>query len=200
MLSEWADANRILSVSIRARPIGRAMRVPSLPRPVPRPVSIRARPIGRAMRRRACSSAMGYRVSIRARPIGRAMPRPGRGGWVGRWFQSAPGQLAGRCRLFRYIPPPIQVGFNPRPANWPGDAHRQAHKRHPYPRFNPRPANWPGDAVIVDLFMPSRAAFQSAPGQLAGRCPTRAKYIKPVQSFNPRPANWPGDAQRGQNT
>ena len=65
-----------LSVSIRARPCGRAM--PVEPRRLSLcwcPVSIRARPCGRAMR--TCTRFCFWRVavSIRARPCGRAMRR-----------------------------------------------------------------------------------------------------------------------------
>jgi hypothetical protein len=39
-------------------------------------------------------------------------------------FQSTPGQLAGRCATA--IPIRGRRGFNPRPANWPGDACKRA--------------------------------------------------------------------------
>ena len=62
-------------------------------------------------------------------------------------FQSTPGQLAGRCSA--RCPAPSWVNsFNPRPANWPGDAPRTPRRPWRRPCFNPRPANWPGDAVI----------------------------------------------------
>ncbi len=85
-------------------------------------------------------------------------------------FQSAPGQLAGRCPS-KWLADPAYRGFNPRPANWPGDADEYAHGHHAVHGFNPRPANWPGDA------------------------PNCIRPILQQFRFNPRPANWPGDAQ-----
>ena len=87
----------LFDVSIRARPIGRAMpRNPAAP--VRRlPVSIRARPIGRAMLARNVLYRALAAVSIRARPIGRAMHLVFECTNGAQMFQSAPGQLAGRC-------------------------------------------------------------------------------------------------------
>jgi len=60
-------------------------------------VSIRARPIGRAMQRQGATNTGARDVSIRARPIGRAMRLSGGTTRPPRSFQSAPGRLAGRC-------------------------------------------------------------------------------------------------------
>ena len=107
-------------------------------------------------------------------------------------FQSAPGQLAGRCDRAR-VEQLLAPGFNPRLANWPGDAELSIPRQSTDCSFNPRPANWPGDAhnhvsKQPDKFVSIRArpigrampaphavmgltdSFQSAPGQLAGRC------------------------------
>ncbi len=163
-----------------------AGRCRSSSRAVDHGVSIRARPIGRAMPIVRQPSASPT-VSIRARPIGRAMR-------IG-----TPADVNRTC-------------FNPRPANWPGDARDRygAVAR----RFNPRPANWPGDApaapsdpgATVSIrarpigramrclgVIVAQATFQSAPGQLAGRCPS-GRSLRGRLCFNPRPANWPGDA------
>ncbi len=135
-----------------------------------RPVSIRARPSGRAMpKRRGVPTALTD-VSIRARPSGRAMLQRRTLPPVERWFQSAPGHLAGRCRSARLPLWPVRR-FNPRPAIWPGDAKKQDRLQRKRPSFNPRPAIWPGDAVTAH-----------------GR---RAHH----RGFNPRPAIWPGDAK-----
>jgi hypothetical protein len=64
----------------------------------------------------------------------------------GRLFQSTPGQLAGRCHPGRNRRSDRPPGFNPRPANWPGDARRLEVEVKRRDGFNPRPANWPGDA------------------------------------------------------
>ena len=210
---------RSLVVSIRARPIGRAMPPTPARHAAPFDVSIRARPIGRAMPcpvgdppERAC-------VSIRARPIGRAMPACADADQRGIEFQSAPGQLAGRCDRIAHAAEPGRRCFNPRPANWPGDAaaRRPAHgRRHVSIRARPigRAMRRPVDRCVT-----RRSMFQSAPGQLAGRCRRlewrvasrevsirarpigrampgrRAPRWLPVACFNPRPANWPGDAR-----
>ncbi len=110
-------------------------------------------------------------VSIRARPIGRAMRGHQTAAGMRRdcEFQSAPGQLAGRCPAAQWQTPAFD-GFNPRPANWPGDA-------------------WNSRNVCNQWL-----TFQSAPGQLAGRCPSSASRAPRLSGFNPRPANWPGDA------
>ena len=186
-------------------------------------------------------------VSIRARPIGRAMravaaPVPR----VSGVFQSAPGRLAGRCRGQQYARWLHMTSFNPRPADWPGDAASSGCLAIARPRFNPRPADWPGDATqaacavhcslvsirarpigramrgLVTAPRPDRWMFQSAPGRLAGRCARwqpsaasaavvsiRARPIgramraaasaqsRRLACFNPRPADWPGDAVYG---
>ncbi len=140
-------------VSIRARPIGRAMRWVKAAYDWGRGVSIRARPIGRAMRWVKAAYDWGRGVSIRARPIGRAMPEEHPDAASVQGFQSAPGQLAGRCvergRRVRH-----DHSFNPRPANWPGDAPSiLLHSSH-CKSFNPRPANWPGDAFSAGSYSP----------------------------------------------
>ena len=84
-------------------------------------------------------------VSIHARPIGRAMPAIAFKPVTTPMFQSTPGQLAGRC-LPGLVQQPAPRRFNPRPANWPGDAPASVERPAPSRRFNPRPANWPGDA------------------------------------------------------
>ena len=157
-------------------------------------VSIRARPIGRAMPECDFAAARRLSVSIRARPIGRAM-RTARAAMrtIRTMFQSAPGQLAGRCASHWHRSLQLRGCFNPRPANWPGDAVQSGHdaamtavsiRARPIGRamrpvqapiadqhrFNPRPANRPGDAARSRSAGHGRAAFQSAPGQLAGRC------------------------------
>jgi len=155
-------------------------------------VSIRARPVGRAMRVVAMLGLGGGHVSIRARPVGRAMrlrPGPHR---RPPGFQSAPGQLAGRCSDHPNRTTETTC-FNPRPASWPGDARAPSRQGGDAGGFNPRPASWPGDAILnharalgwlvsirarpVGRAMPCVGAwsgwvgmFQSAPGQLAGRC------------------------------
>ena len=135
-------------------------------------VSIRARPIGRAMPPFRVASDHWQGVSIRARPIGRAMPWDRHDRAESLLFQSAPGQLAGRCRsrsprrsqchevsirarpIGRAMPLPVRRKslftrcFNPRPANWPGDASVGLICSSITTRFNPRPANWPGDAGV----------------------------------------------------
>ncbi len=172
-------------------------------------VSIRARPIGRAMPLPSLSRVRRLRFNPRpANWPGDAASRS-TGIWLALVFQSAPGQLAGRCVATER--------FNPRPANWPGDANARhswfqsapgqlagrcagrAYVRRIHRSFNPRPANWPGDAGLpatgrwpagvsirarpIGRAMPSRAAAVHAPGSMPGKC-----------CFNPRPANWPGDA------
>ena len=132
-------------------------------------------------------------------------------------FQSAPGQLAGRCTRTRGTGP-RPSGFNPRPASWPGDALTVRASSQPQQGFNPRPASWPGDASSNLSASSAVKPFQSAPGQLAGRClspqwagpywsvsirarpagramPAAWAFLaRRTTRFNPRPASWPGDA------
>ena len=61
-------------------------------------------------------------------------------------FQSAPGREAGRCRYLVDILT-RHTGFNPRPAGRPGDASSTSHRKDNLPSFNPRPAGRPGDAI-----------------------------------------------------
>ena len=153
-------------------------------------VSIRARPIGRAMRPVAETQSDG-RSCFNPRPA----DWPGDAAMTGRVpsptsvFQSAPGQLAGRCQrdgvremsvsirarpIGRAMPSEMPSAtlhrFNPRPADWPGDACTARAVSVPTSCFNPRPANWPGDAGCRDASHVARLRFQSAPGRLAGRC------------------------------
>ncbi len=60
-------------------------------------------------------------------------------------FQSAPGWVAGRCFRRRWLLS-LNICFNPRPAEWPGDAQASLRMATLYAGFNPRPAGWPGDA------------------------------------------------------
>ena len=54
-------------------------------------------------------------------------------------------------------------------------------------RFDPRPADWPGDAWASRARQASKA-FQSAPGRLAGRCPSPARSVDQVRvSIRARP-------------
>ena len=133
-------------------------------------------------------------------------------------FQSAPGQLAGRCDVSAdtWSTP---SGFNPRPANWPGDA-RMASCDAPISRlFQSAPGQLAGrcaggcsaNSGLTDVSIRARPIgramhgqgallgggqwFQSAPGQLAGRCTVGSGWTKAFTGFNPRPANWPGDAR-----
>ena len=172
----------LFQVSIRARPIGRAM----LHCPVPRPVSIRARPIGRAMHAKPLGTTTGFN------------PRPAN--WPGdarqTWFNPRPANWPGDAAW-------AIAGFNPRPANWPGDALSAR-----CVLFQSAPGQLAGrccrtfrsafqSARPIGRAMQSldRCQFQSAPGQLAGRCRECRWRIAPRSGFNPRPANWPGDAR-----
>ena len=143
---------------------------------------------------KASSALQGaQRVSIRARPIGRAMLNAALANPEGKAFQSAPGRLAGRCPWPGWQSP-TWTSFNPRPADWPGDALGRRPASSFGLGFNPRPADWPGDARIggrlaAHQIVSIRARpigramrgatlspaagedeFQSAPGRLAGRC------------------------------
>ncbi len=160
-------------------------------------------------------------------------------------FQSTPGQLAGRCTMpsadsagellvsiharpigramptVRALHPPCAAGFNPRPANWPGDALADmARLQLRIGLFQSTPGQLAGRCVEPIRRLSARhgvsiharpigrampwvgpigrveLSFQSTPGQLAGRCPGR-RHPGPrlQQRFNPRPANWPGDAR-----
>ena len=81
-----------------------------------RVVSIRARPIDRAIHRCRVSAAGRRAVSIRARPIDRAIRGTARTMLIAWEFQSAPDQLIGR---YPSPPPrkPRTSSFNPRPTN-----------------------------------------------------------------------------------
>ena len=204
-------------VSIRARPIGRAMPVGGRSHRV-LPVSIRARPIGRAMPASNAQLRGSARVSIRARPIGRAMPD----------------RLVGRVNARDATD--LDRCFNPRPADWPGDASyyldcdRQEFQSAPGRlagrcadvgswlrsvsiRARPIGRAMPQVATPLAAFQsaPGRLAgrcdqrphaalheFQSAPGRLAGRCVRSRLSSLDCRCFNPRPADWPGDAPLAQ--
>ena len=79
-------------------------------------VSIRARPIGRAMPTPLMLISLVYEVSIRARPIGRAMRDIRVSRSRGTAFQSAPGRLAGRClQAVFHGAVPVHVSIRARP-------------------------------------------------------------------------------------
>ena len=132
-------------------------------------------------------------VSIHARPIGRAMPAIAFKPVTTPMFQSTPGQLAGRC-LPGLVQQPAPRRFNPRPANWPGDALCRCRRTMLSLWFQSTPGQLAGRCTGISGKAGSVKAFQSTPGQLAGRCPTRSAPSSTAKSFNPRPANWPGDA------
>ena len=171
MLPGMGRGWRAQHVSIRARPIGRAMRTDHSGSSSYTRVSIRARPIGRAMPGRCGGRGRSGQVSIRARPIGRAMRRCGQAAASGVTFQSAPGRLAGRCDrpLARWS---HLDGFNPRPADWPGDAAAEAEERQRQAvSIRARPI---GRAMLPSgVGLLHTKSFQSAPGRLAGRCSAR---------------------------
>jgi len=87
----------------------------------------------------------------------------------------------------------LNIGFNPRPAGWPGAA---------------AAAIAIGGGMIVSILarLVGRALhsridvrrkgheFQSSPGWLAGRCKISSESLRFLTSFNPRPAGWPGAA------
>jgi len=209
-----------MSVSIRARPAGRAMPGP-VPRHPTRPPGFNPRPAswpGDARARGGCCwGAAGFN------------PRPA--SWPGDASKARPARNSASC-------------FNPRPASWPGDA-RAGHKRtnidalfqsapgqlagrcvrytrvtHQIRRFQSAPGQLAGrcadpvpdrrhlEMVSIRARPAGRAmpglggggaasqSFQSAPGQLAGRCPGWEGEVPPANRFNPRPASWPGDALR----
>jgi len=192
MLPGMGRGWRAQHVSIRARPIGRAMRTDHSGSSSYTRVSIRARPIGRAMPGRCGGRGRSGQVSIRARPIGRAMRRCGQAAASGVTFQSAPGRLAGRCDrpLARWS---HLDGFNPRPADWPGDAAAEAEERQRQAvSIRARPI---GRAMLPSgVGLLHTKSFQSAPGRLAGRCGAATLTTASSSRFNPRPADWPGDA------
>ena len=108
-------------------------------------VSIRARPIGRAMHHAPQVARGDLGVSIRARPIGRAMLVVARGDGRHCLFQSAPGQLAGRCMGSPEAVAAV-LTFQSAPGQLAGRC------------------DWKSSASNL------HGVFQSAPGQLAGRC------------------------------
>ena len=192
-------------VSIRARPIGRAMR---RWRSGTYPDLFQSAPGRLAGRCPAAFTRRALRVSIRARPIGRAMhtergpqkqqrlfqSAPGR--LAGRcpasaidsslsdWFQSAPGRLAGRCREDGLVPlVAADVSIRARPIGRAmletGQLRRAAGvsiRARPIGRAMPRSSRH----ISVE-------PFQSAPGRLAGRCTAMTADRGCVVSIRARP-------------
>ena len=157
-------------------------------------------------------------VSIRARPIGRAMPclyfscfqatksfNPRPADWPGdallpsslasrNQFQSAPGRLAGRCFIF-HQGVPINTLFQSAPGRLAGrcDGLGDAGGAAGAVSIRARPI---GRAMLPEWVMISAIhMFQSAPGRLAGRCAFGSSPTTSRRCFNPRPADWPGDAR-----
>ena len=179
------------SVSIRARPHGRAMRphktrrpsrlmfqsAPGLTvgrcmsstRPGATPRCFNPRPASRSGDAATQPPAQpALAVSIRARPHGRAMPGANSQNRTHHRFQSAPGLTVGRC--VNAVAPKNRIGtFQSAPGLTVGRCWRHHDSRHVYVCFNPRPASRSGDASmltgsVLDLL------FQSAPGLTVGRC------------------------------
>ena len=158
-------------------------------------------------------------VSIRSRLFGRekrAFELPSKAN--NHLFQSAPGFLAGRNVREVVLMFPIQFGFNPLPAFWPGETRCSRAASSTTSSFNPLPAFWPGETTCCTLTS-ATCTFQSAPGFLAGRntvegldsCKLDAVSIRSrlfgrekrrpgamrarAGSFNPLPAFWPGETK-----
>uniref|UniRef100_E6PG28 Uncharacterized protein n=1 Tax=mine drainage metagenome TaxID=410659 RepID=E6PG28_9ZZZZ len=88
-----------------------------------RSVSIHARPLGRANPHAIAHLGKRIEVSIHARPLGRANRAPLRRVAAARLFQSTPGRSAGRIPRSRAASS-ILRSFNPRPAARPGESSR----------------------------------------------------------------------------
>ena len=136
-------------------------------------------------------------VSIRARPIGRAMPRVRSSTRLrGISFNPRPADWPGDA-------PGVECAyrsascFNPRPADWPGDASMRPCSGSLHARFNPRPADWPGDANAITARVTS-ALFQSAPGRLAGRCAGMGRLAVADRTFQSAPGRLAGRCRGAQ--
>jgi len=156
-------------------------------------VSIRARPFGRAMRRCVRRNPGGYK-GFNPRPTIRPGDAPGsiRPYSSMTMFQSAPDHSAGRC-FDRLIRPSHHLGFNPRPTIRPGDAQqlRPEHvKKDVSIRARPFGRAMPSSFSTSD----SSLKFQSAPDHSAGRCNGYWLLHSCYKCFNPRPTIRPGDA------
>ena len=134
-----------------------------------RTVSIHARPHGRAMHDRWCVRDNSKAVSIHARPHGRAMPALTGAYYAKELFQSTPGLTVGRCAAGYKHPAPNPC-FNPRPASWSGDAALRVSPLAIASCFNPRPASRSGDAYHLHNIVGLGIWFQSTPGLTVGRC------------------------------
>ncbi len=109
-------------------------------------VSIRARPIGRAIQ--SIFSTHLDPIVFQSAPdqLAGRFPLPTSGLYEAEMFQSAPDQLAGRF-AYHEVKGWMDDSFNPRPTNWPGDSIHLLRSRTEHQRFNPRPTNWPGDSI-----------------------------------------------------
>ena len=86
-----------------------------------------------------------------------------------REFRSASRRRALRCLWVGLQPDMASTRFNPRPADWPGDAPGRAIIQTPDKKFQSAPGRLAGRCAPVQRASTSRP-FQSAPGRLAGRC------------------------------
>jgi len=109
------------------------------------------------------------------------------------------------------------MGFNPRPAGWPGAALRNLGIyytetvsilarlvgralpaailfRQDSWEFQSSPGWLAGRCPLQVRFVKVRPQFQSSPGWLAGRCRKKCTKASQGKCFNPRPAGWPGAA------
>ncbi len=156
-------------------------------------VSIRARPLGRAIRGISRLYFKSYEFQsapgrwagryLKAFPLCSMVPK----------FQSAPGRWAGR---YKAMPFTADRGkeFQSAPGRWAGrypcasgDGNRRS------PCFNPRPAVGPGDTPPPPASCCFPLLFQSAPGRWAGRylLPGTLAAASP-SPFQSAPGRWAG--------
>ena len=107
-------------------------------------VSIHARPIGRAINQPRAIVVIAIPVSIHARPIGRAINWTCRSGAMIALFQSTPDQLVGRLTP-SIAPRPKPISFQSTPDQLVGRFSCASSSRSMAISFNPRPTNWSGD-------------------------------------------------------
>ncbi len=144
--------------------VARRKRSPSGWRPGSRGVSIRSRRSGQEKARAAESVARMVR------------------------FQSAPGAVA-RRKLRGRAGGQRWCGFNPLPAQWPGESGGAGARC--VIRFNPLPAQWPGESSD-----PRRLGVESAVSIRSRRSGQEKGRGRRSERFNPLPAQWPGASRR----
>ena len=189
------STGRATTVSIRARPVGRALPPATAPRPAWPPFQSAPAPWDGRYGVASATAALNQVVSIRARPVGRALhagqssPRHQPGSFNPRPPRGTGATCSAAC--FR-----AASKFQSAPAPWDGRYTPRTSSTVLPSRFNPRPPRGTGATRLPQCMATDCPMFQSAPAPWDGRyLPPATAHRTAWPLFQSAPAPWDGRYQ-----